>query len=171
MSHLNHGSSRTYWGLIRQLLVLRRNVGLFAVRIGMMGLVFGIDARMCKLNIYIEYLPSIIYRYTYVQLYIITSTLSKVTYTFQKSTDIAFQEYATLPQFHGGETSGLQRTAVTRVRLLDYENYRTPLGKNPWDFCRFSHENQSTMNKEQLMIDGEASLNPIWNRSLHILAG
>jgi hypothetical protein len=27
------------------------------------------------------------------------------------------------------------------------------------------------MNKEQLMIDGEASLNPIWNRSLHILAG
>lgn len=106
-------------------------------------------------------LPNIIYRYTYVQLYIIASTLSKYPYTFQKSTDIAFQEHATLPQFHGGQTSGLQRTAVTRVRLLDYENYRTPLGKNPWDFCRFSHQNQSTMNKEPLMIDGETSLNPI----------
>ena len=98
-------------------------------------------------------------RYTYVHVYFITSTLSKYTYTFQKSTDIVFQEYAILSQFRGGQTSRLQRTAVTRVGLLGYKNYRTPLRKNPWDFCR------STMNKEQLMIDGEASLNPIWNQS------
>ena len=67
------------------------------------------------------YLLCIKYKYKYINIYIyiyiymmcacfythvITSTLSKYTCTFPKSTGIAFQKYAALPRFPGGQCQG-----------------------------------------------------------------
>ena len=56
-----------------------------------------------------------IYIYTHINVHIDTyfliSTWIKYTSTIGKSTDTAFPNYATLPQFLRGETPGLQRTS------------------------------------------------------------